>query len=116
MAIYREGVVFYAATATADLTGKAFYFAAIDSSGNIVTCGAGGNGVGVIVEEATAGNAATIQMGGSIVKVKTVGNIVAGSRVQSDTSGLCESLQSGVALGVALTAAVAGDIIPVYMY
>lgn len=115
MAIYREGVVHYAQPAGADLTGKVFYFAAVDANGNIVTCGAGGNAIGVIVEEATLGGAATVQMDG-IAKCKTVGNIAAGARVQSDSSGLCESLQSGVAIGIALTAAVAGDIIPVKLF
>lgn len=115
MAIYREGVIHYAAAAGADLTGKLFYLAVIDSNGNIALAGAGGNVVGAITEEATQGNFATIQMG-SIAKVKTSGNIVAGSRIQSDANGLAESLQSGVACGIALTSAVANDIIPVYLF
>ena len=115
MAIYREGVVHYAQPAGVDLTGKVFYFAAVDASGNITLCGAGGNAIGVITEEATIGNAATVQVDG-IAKVKTSGNIAAGSRVQSDANGLCQSLQSGVAVGISLTAAVAGDIIPVKLF
>lgn len=115
MAIYREGVVHYAQPAGQDLTGKLFAFAAVDSSGNIVLCGAGGNAIGAIVEEATLGNAATVQVDG-IAKVKTSGNITSGARVQSDANGLAQSLQSGVPVGIALTGAIAGDLIPVRLY
>lgn len=115
MAIYREGVVHYAQPAGVDLTGKLFTFSAVDASGNIIVCGAGGNGIGALVEEATLGNAATVQVDG-IAKVKTGGNIASGARVQSDANGLCVSLQSGVPLGIALTAAISGDIIPVRLY
>jgi hypothetical protein len=115
MAIYREGVIHYAQPAGVNLTGKLFHFAAVDSSGNIVLSGAGGNVIGVIMEEATIGNAATVQVDG-IAKVKTSGNVSAGARVQSDANGQCQSLQSGVAVGIALTGAIAGDIIPVKMF
>lgn len=115
MAIYREGVVHYAQPAGVDLTGKLFCFAAVDTNGNIILCGAGGNAIGAIVEEATPGNAATVQMG-SIAKVKTGGNITSGARVQSDANGFAVSLQTGVAVGIALTGAISGDIIPVYLF
>ena len=115
MAIYREGVIHYAQPAGVDLTGKLFCFAAVDANGNIIVCGAGGNGIGSIAEEATAGNAATVQLG-SIAKLKTGGNVTAGSRVQSDANGFAVSLQSGVPLGIALTGAISGDVIPVYLF
>lgn len=114
MAISMQGVLQWAHAAGADLTGKLFYFAALDSDGNIVLAGAGAASIGAIIEEATSGNPASVQMNG-IAKVIAGGTIVAGAQVEVDSNGKAVTHSSGVAVGIYMGEAnsASGDIISV---
>jgi predicted TIM-barrel enzyme len=114
MSVAQQGISSWAAPAGADLTGKLFYFATFDTNANIiVNASANGAVAGVIIEEATSGNAASIQTDG-IAKVQANGVIAAGAGVSSDATGQAVSYVSGPVIGVAFAAASgAGIIIPV---
>lgn len=76
----------YARDAGVDLTGKLYYLATINSSEQIVLCGAGAMPLGSIYEEAVAGKPATIALR-DIIKVIFTTALAAGVNVASDANG-----------------------------
>ena len=62
MATQQLGVSTWAKPAGMDLTGKLFTFMKVDGSGNIVQALAGDPAIGILMEEATSGNAASVQV------------------------------------------------------
>lgn len=105
----------YARAAGEDLTGKLHYIAHIDTDGDIVLAGDGEQPCGVITEEATAGNGASVQFLG-IGKVIAGGSVTAGQNVASDTNGKGVAATSNEdVLGIALESASANEIFPVLL-
>ena len=105
----------WAQAAGADLSGKLHYIVKLDTSGNVVLAAAASDSIlGVIREEATSGNPATVQFGG-IAKVIAGGTITTGAAVTSDGSGKAVAASAGNRiLGIALSPnIVSGDIISV---
>ena len=116
MSVAQMGISSWAQPAGVDLTGKLFYFATVDSSGNIiVNLASTGPVIGVIIEEATSGNAASVQTDG-IAKVQANATIAPGQQIASDGTGQAIVYASGIALGVCLTGGVAGNIITMKLY
>src|SRR5262249_37838925 len=116
MAVAMVGVETWARPAGVDLTGKLFFFEQLDSSGNIiVNTTANGAVTGTIIEEATVGNAASIQLGGP-AKVTAAATITPGQLVGSDATGKAVVYVSGQAAGVCLIGGVSGNIITVRLY
>lgn len=86
MSVAQWGTHFWCTAAGADLTGKAFYLAKLDSSGNIVLGTLGSTLIGVITEEAVSGKPATVQMSG-IGKVILAATLAPNTRIASDANG-----------------------------
>jgi len=105
----------WAKPAGQDLTGKLWCFAKLDSSGNIVLAGNGDAAVGVIHEEATSGNPASIQIG-CVAKVKLGATLTPGARVQSDGNGNAIAAAGGTTLGCILEGGNSGEIVPVKFF
>jgi hypothetical protein len=106
-----------ALNAAADLTGKLFYLAKIDGSGNGALASAATDSVvGVIVEEAVQDKPITVQVMG-IAKVVAGGTITAGNRLTSDGNGkaIATSSAGNRTFGIAMASAVAGDIVSVLL-
>ena len=96
--------------ATNDLTGKLFYLAKLDATGQFVLAGSGDAVFGAIIEEAVAGKPATVLYNG-LSKVIAGASIAAGDRLQSDVNGKAITLAGGVGFGMAVSGPhVAGDI------
>lgn len=72
--------------AAADLSAKQFYAVKVDSNGKAAVAGAGEHAVGVVQNDPTSGQAATVRIGG-VTKAKAGGSITAGDRVAADASG-----------------------------
>lgn len=106
----QEQVVNITLPAGADLTAAQYLFAAVDSSGNAVLCGDGGNGIGVIQTPAPAGKAVTIQVAG-VTKVKGGGDFSPGAIVSSGAAGVANAGASAdYSLGIALDTGASGRI------
>ena len=116
MAIAMQGVLQWAQNAGADLTGKLFCFATLDANGNIVVATAAVAAIGAIIEEATSGNPASVQLNG-IAKVNAGGTIVPGARVQTDSNGNAVTYSSGPAVGIYMGQgnSASGQVIPVLL-
>ena len=100
-------------TAGADLTGKLNLIAKFDTSGNVVVAaGATDKMIGVIREEATSGNPATIQFGG-VGKVISGGVIAAGDLLTSDGSGkaIATTSSGNRIIGIADKAAAGANVV-----
>lgn len=72
--------------AGADLSTKQYTFVKVNSSGQAVSAAAGEAAIGVLQNEPTSGQTATVQVAG-IAKVKAGGNVTAGARVAADADG-----------------------------
>lgn len=86
MSVAQLGIHLWSANAGANLTGKLFYLAKLDTDGDIVVGTLGSSVIGPITEEATSGNPATVQMSG-IAKVILGATLDPGTRVASDATG-----------------------------
>src|SRR6266550_6011164 len=90
-----DGKDVWAATAYEDLTGKVNLFAGLDSTGKIMVARQNQTVMGVIIEEATAGNAASIQRTGVAKVIVGAVTVSAGARLSSDGSGKAVAYVSG---------------------
>ena len=88
-----------------DLTGKEYYLAIVDPSGEYDLGGLGDPAVGTIQEGKAAGLSSTVALGG-VVKCVAGTAIVAGDKVASDAAGKAKVVASGEhTVGIAMTAA-----------
>ncbi|GJO43098.1 hypothetical protein DSM43518_04571 [Mycobacterium marinum] len=89
------------------------------SGGNIsvVTATAAGRVCGVAAGDAASGELVTIARGNSrVVKVTTAGIIAAGAEVEVGSAGKAVTLDSGVAVGYAMTGAASGADAEISLY
>lgn len=95
--------------ASGDLSTKQYYFADVDSNGQVAVAGAGSTAVGVIQNKPTAaGQGCDVQVM-SITPIVCGGSITAGAAVKSDGSGLAVAASSGdKALGRILATGASG--------
>lgn len=100
-----------AVKAATELAEKQFFFAKLTSTGECELCGAGEAGY-VITEPAEKGGYATLCFGSERQKVQIGGTVAVGTilTVNSEGEAVKES-GTGIIVGVALEAGVAGDII-----
>ncbi len=112
MSVSQLGNHLWSVNAGADLTGKLFYLAKLDSSGNIVTATLGSTVLGPIIEEATSGNPATVQMSG-IGKVILATGLAVNTRIASDAAGKAiAAVTDDFEIGTLLVGGSTGDIVP----
>ena len=97
-----------------DLSTAQFKFVTLESDGQIdLADSAGENCIGVLLNDPTSGNAATVVMSGKTL-VKAGGTIAAGASVATDASGLAVTATTGnIVMGYATEAAVSGQTIAV---
>ena len=97
-----------------DLSAKQFKFVTLESDGQVdVADSAGENCIGVLLNNPTAGAAATVVISGKVM-VESGGTIAAGAAVQADANGDALTAASGdVVMGYALEAAVDGQIMAI---
>jgi hypothetical protein len=110
-----DGRDLWGATAAIDLTGKLYRFISLDSNGNFVLSNETVTGppLGILFEEATQGNAATVQFR-SVAKVLLAETLAAGTIVGPDTVGRAIGHStSGVSAGMILQGGTYGSIVPV---
>lgn len=127
---YNANYVNISVPAGADLSAKQNHFVKINSAGAAVLAGAGEAAVGVLVNDPTSGQTATIQVGG-IAKVKAGGTVATGALVAanadsegavaakgttntSDTS-TTDALVGSFVMGIAVLGGVEGDVISVLL-
>ncbi len=93
-----------------DLSTAQFKFVTLESDGQIdLADSAGENCVGVLLNDPTSGNAATVVMSGKTL-VKAGGTIAAGASVATNAAGLAVTAASGnIVMGYATEAAVSGQ-------
>ena len=94
-----------------DLSSAQFKFVTLESDGQVdLADSAGENAIGVLLNQPTAGKAATVAVSGKVM-VTSGGTIAAGAQIQTDASGDALTAASGdVVLGYALEAAVDGQV------
>jgi hypothetical protein len=112
------GIGNWSVPAGADLTGKLFFCATLDSSGNIIVQTTANAAVaGVITEEGSnlTGLPASIQTDG-IAKVIAGATITPGQQVAVNASGQVVPFATGVAVGLALNGGVSGNIISIKIF
>lgn len=93
-----------------DLSTAQFKFVTLESDGQIdLADSAGENCIGVLLNDPTSGNAATVVMSGKTL-VKAGGTIAAGASVATNAAGLAVTAASGnIVMGYATEAAVSGQ-------
>jgi hypothetical protein len=102
--------------AGADLTGKQYTFVTSDGD-EVTTTGAGASATGVLWNEPTLADAATVVRGGEVNVYVGTGGLTVGANVASDAAGLAVVAGTGdEILGVARTAAAAGGLATVTFY
>jgi hypothetical protein len=110
-----DGRDLWAANAGVDLTGKLFHFVTFDASGNFIIA----NEVvpfGIVYEEATLGNAASVQFRG-VGKVVLAETLAPGAIVGPDELGQAIGAStSGASAGMIIQGGVAGVIVPVKLF
>ena len=102
--------------AAADLSGKQYYFVAVDTNGKAALTGDDGNPIGVLQNKPTAGQAATICIDGvTKVYVGTESGLGAGYNVGCDSNSAAKVSDTGsYRLGVTLEDPTAdGDIVSI---
>lgn len=105
----------YARNAGSNLSAKLFYFAKVDTDGDIILCGDGEHGIGVITEAAAADSPVTVQTYG-IAKITLGGTVASGARVASDASGTGVTAAVGdFEFGTCLVGGDAGAVVPILL-
>ena len=101
--------------AGANLTAKQFRFVNIDSAGEWDIASAGGPAPGVLQNNPADGQVAEVECGpGRVVMTICDGNVTRGAYVAvGATGGAVDVTTTKYRVGIALSAGVAGDIIPV---
>lgn len=117
MAFDNDRWTLVAATASGDLSSHQFKFVVSGASGIALNTADGGEVDGVLTNKpAAAGRAARVAIVPSVAKVKVGTAVAKGALVKSDASGTAETAGAGeFAVGRALSAGDAGDIIPVQL-
>lgn len=100
--------------AGADLSSSQYLFVKQHSTaGQVVVAGDGENAFGVLLNDPTAGQAATVAIAGK-VRVVAGGTVAIGARVAADAAGKAVTAASGdYVLGVAVTGGAANTVIEV---
>ena len=106
-------------SSTNDLSAKQYYIVAVDTSNdNSVILGAASTNpiIGVLQNKPKAGAAALVRWAGSS-KVVAGGTITRGDRVTTDSTGkaITTTTNKDVVLGIALSSAVVGDVVEVFL-
>ncbi len=102
--------------AGADLTGKQYTFVTSDGD-EVTTTGAGAAATGVLWNEPTSGDAATVVRGGEVNVYVGTGGLTVGAEVSSDANGKAVvATSTDEIIGEARTAAAAGGLATVTFY
>lgn len=109
---YENSLHVISAVAGADLSTHQYKFVKLNSTANqVVLCGDGEDGDGVLQNDPASGEAALVAIGGA-TKVKLGGTVAAGGVVSSGASGVANASANGdYMLGKALTGGASGEII-----
>lgn len=96
----------YARNAGADLSEKCFYWAKVDSDGDIILATAGAAALGVIIEADVENSPVTVMFGGIVKAIVGASPIAAGATVGPGSGGTTVAVTSGAAgcSGIALEA------------
>lgn len=96
--------------------GNQYRFVAVTAANTVGLAGAGADAVGVVQNKPQVDDAAaTVAISGVSNVVVGTGGVAAGGLVESAADGLAVAQSAGVALGVALQTATAGEIVPVLL-
>lgn len=102
--------------AGADLTGKQYTFVTSDGD-EVTSTGNGGAATGVLWNEPTSGDAATVVRGGEVNVYVGTGGLTVGAEVASDADGKAVvAVSTDVILGEARTAAAANGLATITFY
>ena len=104
---YEESLTSITIPAGSDLSAKQYYFVKADTDGKAALAGADDQALGILQNDPTAGQAATIAVGG-VSKVVASAAINAGARVSATAAGkavttTASTVSDGTATGVAGT-------------
>lgn len=113
---YQEAVQSISLPVASDYSAKQYRFGQVNSSGRFELTSSGAPADGVLQDKpSAAGNIGSVAISG-VSKVSAGGTIAAGDYVMSDADGDAIVATSGSAVaGIALAAAVSGDIFPVLL-
>lgn len=102
--------------AGADLSAKQFYFVELNNTGKVTVCNsAGERAFGVLQNDPTANQAATIAIGG-VAKVIAGDTIAIGDQIATDASGRAIPATTGqIVLGDAISAGAVGNVVSVLL-
>lgn len=108
---YNENMQTITLVAGADLSSSQYRFVKVDSTANqVVICGDGETGDGVLQNDPTSGQAATVCIAG-VTKVYAGGNFSAGDAISSGAAGVANISANGdYMLGKATTAGASATI------
>lgn len=108
---YENAMHVITAVAGADLSAAQYKFVKLNTTANqVVLCGDGEDGDGVLQNDPTSGQAATVCIGG-VTKVLLGGTVAAGGVVSSGAAGIANASANGdYMLGKALTGGASGEI------
>lgn len=116
MATYSGNVELESFEAGADLSAKQFTFLTVNSSGKVVSPSAGAFADGVLFNNPTSGQMASVAMEhGQIVKVVCAGSISAGGNIATDANGkaVAASTSGHIIVAKALEAGAANRVISI---
>lgn len=101
--------------AGSDLSAKQFFFVSLAADGEVDSTGDGAEAIGVLLNDPTAGAAATVAIRGRVI-VECGGNVTRGGDVASDANGNAVDAATGdIILGKALETGVDGQIIAIQL-
>lgn len=125
---YEANLKKHSLEAAADLSAKQFYAVKVDSAGKAALAGAGDRAFGILQNTPTQGQMASVAFDG-ISKAVAGGTIAAGAQVEVDANGkmvtaskavvdstvssATDAVKGGNVIGIAMEAAVAGQIFSV---
>lgn len=108
-----SNLVEISAAAGADLSASQYLFCEISAADTVTVCNAAGEAaVGVLTNNPTSGQTASVAVGG-VVKVKAGAAIAAGARVATDANGKAKTavVTTADASGASATAALSGSFV-----
>jgi hypothetical protein len=107
-------------TASADLSSKQYHFVKMSGNNTVTVCAAITDvPIGVLQNAPTSGQAAEVCLFG-ITKVKADGTLAAGNVIGTSADGQADAITPGTdttvyTMGLALNAAVAGDVVEMFL-
>ena len=107
-------------TASADLSAKQYHFVKMSGNNTVTVCAAITDvPIGVLQNAPTSGQAAEVCLFG-ITKVKADGTLAAGNVIGTSADGQADAITPGTdttvyTMGLALNAAVAGDVVEMFL-